>query len=234
MVNEKFISDNIASVRKISDAYGAALCAVIKNRSCDEIAFAVTKCGVKIVGENRVQELLTHYETLKNSGAEIHFIGHLQRNKVKYIADKVALIESLDSVPLAAEIQRQMEKLGGKMSVLIEVNIGEEPQKSGVYPSDLPALLDGLKQFDRVVPRGLMTVAPKCGTAEEAEKYFRALRALLDGVFLEKFPDAPSPVLSMGMSGDFKAALAAGSTEIRIGTGIFGARETVATPDDQK
>lgn len=234
MVNEKFISDNIASVRKISDAYGAALCAVIKNRSCDEIAFAVTKCGVKIVGENRVQELLAHYETLKNSGAEIHFIGHLQRNKVKYIADKVALIESLDSVPLAAEIQRQTEKIGGKIGVLIEVNIGEEPQKSGVYPSDLEGLLDGLKPFDRVVPRGLMAVAPKCDTAEAAEKYFRAMRTLFDGVFLKKFPDAPSPVLSMGMSGDFTAALAAGSTEIRIGTGIFGARDATPGIADQK
>ena len=227
-MDEKFISDNILSVRHIADEHGAALCAVIKNRSNDEIDFALRKCGVKIVGENRVQELLAHYDTLKAAGADIHFIGHLQKNKVKYIADKVSIIESLDSISLAAEIERQMEKIDGKMDVLIEVNIGEEPQKSGVYPSELGDFLDELKSFHRIVPRGLMTVAPKCENAGDVDKYFKAMRTFFDDVFMKKFPDAPSPVLSMGMSGDFEAALDAGATEIRLGTKIFGERPTAA------
>jgi len=226
-MNEKFISDNIASALKIADAHGAVLCAVIKTRTNEEIDYAVRNCGVKVVGENRVQELLAHYETLKAAGADVHFIGHLQKNKVKYIVGKVSMIESLDSISLAAEIERQMEKTGGKTDVLVEVNIGEEPQKSGVYPNDLGRFLNELKSFRHIVPRGLMTVAPKCENIGDVEKYFKMMKAFFDGVFTENFPDAPSPVLSMGMSGDFEAALAAGSTEIRLGTKLFGQRAAV-------
>ena len=134
-MDKELIRSNIASAAADAAAHGAVLCAVIKTRSDEEVDFAVRECGVRVVGENRVQELLAHYPTLVAAGADIHFIGHLQKNKVKYIVGKVSTIESLDSVALAEEIERQVSKIGRKIDALIEINIGRE--EHDVYPLSL-------------------------------------------------------------------------------------------------
>jgi len=223
-MDKELIRSNIASAAADAAAHGAVLCAVIKTRSDEEVDFAVRECGVRVVGENRVQELLAHYPTLVAAGADIHFIGHLQKNKVKYIVGKISTIESLDSTSLAEEIEKQAAKIGRTVDALIEINIGREVQKSGILPEELGAFLDELDRFEHINVRGLMTVAPKCENVSDYGKYFAATKALLDEVFKSKRPDVKNPVLSMGMSESYRIALKHGSTEIRLGTAIFGKR----------
>lgn len=227
-MDKEFIKSNIEKASAEASAHGAALCAVIKTRSNEEIDFALGECSVHVVGENRVQELLDHYPTLKKHNAEIHFIGHLQKNKVKYLADKVDMIESLDSVALAEEIERQFSKVLRRVDALIEINIGREEQKSGILPEQLDAFLDELGRFEHINVRGLMTVAPKCENVSEYDLYFAATKKLFDGVFMKKRPGIISPVLSMGMSESYPSALKFGTTEIRLGTKIFGKRPDTA------
>lgn len=224
-MDKEFIKSNISAAAAEAAAHGATLCAVIKTRTNEEIDYAVRECGVRVVGENRVQELLEHYPTLSADGAEIHFIGHLQKNKVKYIADKIDMIESLDSVPLAAELEKHLARLGRTLDALIEINIGHEEQKSGILPEELADFLDSLENFPHINVRGLMTVAPKCENESDYDVYFSETKKLFDEVFKSKRPSVHSPVLSMGMSGSYRRALAHGSTEIRLGTKIFGERD---------
>ena len=202
---------------------GALLCAVIKNRTPEEIDFALGECGVLAVGENRVQELLFHYDTLKNYGADVHFIGSLQKNKVKYIADKVSMIESLDSLPLAAEVEKHACKIGRVIDVLVEVNIGREAQKGGVFPDEALTFAGELSHFPHLRVRGLMTIAPRCESIDGYDVYFSEMARLFDE-FKKSYDQSDPPVLSMGMSESYKKALEYGATEIRIGTGIFGSR----------
>ena len=224
MIDKEFIKENISGFDSLAKSHGAVLCAAIKTRTNDEVDFAIRECGLKIVGENRVQELLYHFQTIIDAGAEVHFIGHLQKNKVKYIADKVSLIESLDSIPLAEEIEKQMSKIGKKMDVLIEVNTGCEEQKSGVFPSDVPSFVSEIRKYPHISVRGLMAVAPKCDGNDEYDKYFSLAKNIFDELFGS---DAKSKgyILSMGMSGSYLSALKHGSTEIRIGEKLFGKRE---------
>lgn len=222
-MSENDLARNIEKISAEVKESGVTLCAVIKNRTNEEIAFALEH-GIKTVGENRVQELLYHYDTLKSHNADVHFIGKLQTNKVKYIVDKVSVIESLDSVKLASEIEKQAAKLEKKIDVLIEVNIGREEQKSGVLPEDLPAFIDEISRFGHLCPRGLMTVAPKCENISDYDVYFEQMRVLTRDVFGARFANAGRPVLSMGMSGNYAEAIKFGSTEVRIGTGLFGER----------
>lgn len=207
---------------ELSPYPNARAMAVVKTRTNEEIIHAVA-CGIDLLGENRVQELLAHYEAI-NGKAELHFIGTLQKNKVKYIIDKVDMIESVDSLSLAEEIERQAKKHTLQMPILLEVNIGREESKSGVMPEDLPALCDGIAALPHLCPMGLMTIAPIC-REEEAARYFTALRELRDTVFCRKFPDVEHPLLSMGMSESYRAALRCGADIVRIGKGIFGERK---------
>lgn len=225
-MDKQHIKSKIDEAQACVNEHGAKLCAVIKNRTLEEIDYAVNECGIELVGENRVQELLSHYELLSRSNVKIHFIGKLQTNKVKYIADKVDMIESVDSIKLCEEIEKRMSKLGKKVDILIEINIGEEEQKSGILPSRLESFIDEIKEFTNIVPRGLMTVAPVCQNPEDYDVYFKKTKDLLDGVFMKKLPNTEKPILSMGMSSNYKRALSLGSTEVRIGTGIFGPRQT--------
>ena len=214
------ISENIARFRDEMKEYpDARLMAVVKTRTGEEIEYAVKECGIDLIGENRVQELLSHEAYF--CGADVHFIGSLQKNKVKYLIGKVKMIESVDSVGLAEEISRRSVKAGIKTEILVEVNIGREPQKSGVMPEDVSELLKRASTLDGVVLRGLMTVAPKCERSDEKRGYFAALRKIRDdniGYFV-------SPILSMGMTESYKEALEEGADIVRIGTGIFGKRE---------
>jgi pyridoxal phosphate enzyme (YggS family) len=218
------IRENVARIREnMKDYPHVHIMAVIKTRTPDEINFAIRECGITLLGENRVQELLAHYDDLDHS-AKLHFIGSLQKNKVKYIIDKVDMIESLDSLSLAAEIDKQAKKAGLKMPVLIELNIGREESKGGIFPEELPALCDALRAYDSITPSGLMTIAPICENKDDYNGYFSEMKRLLDTVFKVKFPEVQSPILSMGMSGSFHEALQNGSDIIRIGEGIFGKR----------
>ncbi|MBO5046828.1 MAG: YggS family pyridoxal phosphate-dependent enzyme [Clostridia bacterium] len=218
------IRENVARIREnMKDYPHVNIMAVIKTRTPEEINFAVRECGITLLGENRVQELLAHYDDLDHS-AKLHFIGSLQKNKVKYIIDKVDMIESLDSLSLAAEIDKQAKKAGVKMPVLIELNIGREESKGGIFPEELPALCDALRAYESIVPSGLMTIAPICENKDDYNGYFSEMKRLLDTVFKVKFPESQHPILSMGMSGSFHEALQNGTDIIRIGEGIFGKR----------
>ena len=218
------IRENVARIREnMKDYPHVNIMAVIKTRTPEEINFAVRECGITLLGENRVQELLAHYDDLDHS-AKLHFIGSLQKNKVKYIIDKVDMIESLDSLSLAAEIDKQAKKAGVKMPVLIELNIGREESKGGIFPEELPALCDALRAYESIVPSGRMTIAPICENKDDYNGYFSEMKRLLDTVFKVKFPESQHPILSMGMSGSFHEALQNGTDIIRIGEGIFGKR----------
>ncbi|MBQ8496201.1 MAG: YggS family pyridoxal phosphate-dependent enzyme [Clostridia bacterium] len=218
------IRENIARIREGMKAYPkTALMAVIKTRTAEEINFAIRECGITLVGENRVQELLVHYEEMDHS-AKLHFIGTLQKNKVKYIIDKVDMIESLDSEGLAAEIDKRAAKIGKTMPVLIEINIGREESKSGIFPETLASFCEALKNYPNIAPQGLMTIAPICEDKNEYNRYFSEMNTLKDDIFRTYFPEVKEPILSMGMSGNFAQALENGSDIIRVGEGIFGKR----------
>ncbi len=218
------IRANVARIRGDMSAYpNTKLMAVIKTRTAEEINFAIRECGISLVGENRVQELLAHYEEIDRT-AELHFIGTLQKNKVKYIIDKVDMIESLDSEGLAEEIQKRAEKIGKVMPVLIEVNIGREEAKSGIFPEKLENFCAVLTRYPNISVRGLMTIAPNCENKNDYHRYFSEMNTLKNQIFSKYFPEIQVPILSMGMSGSFFQALENGSDIIRIGEGIFGKR----------
>ncbi len=225
------IRNNIARIKdQLSPYPNVKLMAVIKTRTAEEINFAIRECGITLVGENRVQELLGHYEEI-DRGASVHFIGTLQKNKVKYIADKVDMIESLDSESLAAEINKQAGKIGKKMPVLIEVNIGREESKGGIFPEALSDFCDSIKKYENIIPMGLMTIAPICEDKNDYNRYFSEMKRLKETVFTQKFPETMSPILSMGMSGSFSQALANGADIVRIGEGLFGKRNLPTKSD---
>ena len=221
------IRENIARIRGDMSAYpNAKLMAVIKTRTAEEINFAIRECGVSLVGENRVQEFLSRYEEIDKT-AEVHFIGTLQTNKVKYIIDKVDMIESLDNEGLADEIQKRAAKIGKIMPVLIEVNIGREEAKSGIFPEKLEEFCAKLLQCPNISVKGMMTIAPICEDKNEYHRYFSEMNLLKDRIFPKYFPLVEKPVLSMGMSGSFFQALENGSDIIRVGEGIFGKRNVL-------
>ena len=218
------IRENIRQIRECMSGYpNTELMAVIKTRTAEEINFAIRECGINLVGENRVQELLEHYEKIDRS-AKLHFIGTLQKNKVKYIIDKIDMIESLDSEGLAAEIQRRAEKIGKVIPTLIEVNIGREEAKSGIFPEELEPFCQTVKNYPNIDIQGFMTIAPICEDKNDYHRYFSEMSRLKNELFPKYFPTVKSPVLSMGMSGSFIQALENGSNIIRVGEGIFGKR----------
>ncbi len=180
------------------------------------------ECGLKVYGENRVQEFLKKYEALQDLNIEWHFIGCLQTNKVKYLMKKVVLIHSLDRKSLADEIQKRAQKAGITQDVLIEVNVGGEETKAGVEPENLKELFEYTLLLQNLKVLGLMCIPPYLENPEEVRPYFRKLRELKEG--LEKEFNVKLPHLSMGMSHDFEVAIEEGATIVRIGTALFGER----------
>ena len=201
--------------RKESDV---TLMAVTKTVSPELINFAVDN-GVKVLGENRVQEYLSKREQYR-SDAEVQFIGHLQTNKVRQIIDKVTLIHSVDSLRLAEAIDKAAAQQGIVMPVLLEVNIGGEESKSGVSAAELPKLLEAVTRLSHLRADGLMTIPPPQPDEAEQERVFTRMAALYE----QMQQIAPLHVLSMGMSGDYAAAIRCGATIVRIGSALFGAR----------
>lgn len=180
--------------------------------------------GITIIGESYVQEALNKYSELGNLAVSWHFIGHLQTNKVKYVIRMFDLIHSVDSLKLAVEINKQAEKINKIQDILIQVNIGEELSKSGISSRDTRALVEAIEPLTHVRVKGLMALPPFFDDPEKAAPYFKALRLLRDD--LRKTCIAPVSLneLSMGMTGDFEAAIAEGATLVRIGTALFGER----------
>lgn len=180
--------------------------------------------GVTLLGENRAQELLAKYDAYRKGQTEIHFIGHLQTNKVRQIIDKVSMIQSLDSIPLAREIQRQCEKHGRDMDCLVEVNVGSELTKSGVAPEALEDFIREAAGFSRLHIRGIMAIPPVCDTELEQERNFSRLHQLFIDIGEKNVDNIAMEILSMGMSGDYLTAIKHGSTLVRLGTVLFGRR----------
>lgn len=192
--------------------------AVTKTRSAEEINEAIS-LGITDIGENRVQELMSKYDDV-DKNVRWHIIGHLQTNKVKYIADKVCMIHSVDSVKLAQEIDRQCEKIGKVMDILIEVNSGEE-NKNGISYDDVYALIEEAAAMKNVRIRGLMTMAPLMAEEAELRKVFSDLHKLSVDIDSKKYDNVSMEYLSMGMSGDYAIAVEEGATIIRPGRSLF-------------
>ena len=197
------------------------LIAVSKTRTVEEMKEAYAS-GLRDFGENKVQELTKKYDEFDES-VRWHLIGHLQRNKVKQIVGKVSLIHSLDSTRLLAELEKQYAAAVLNADVLIEINIGREENKTGILPEELEELLIQCEKCSHIKVKGLMTVLPICGE-DEQKQYFTEVRKIWDSLKERQFSNIEMKYLSMGMTGDYKAAIAEGSNMVRIGEGIFGKR----------
>lgn len=181
--------------------------------------------GADLIGENRVQEYLGKRDELNLSGVERHLIGHLQTNKVKQIVGEVDMIESVSSVKLAKEISKVSLQKGIVTNCLVEVNVGKEESKSGIYLEELEETLCEIAQLPAIKIKGLMTIPPICETPDEARRYFAMLRQSFIDIKDKKTDNIDMEILSMGMSGDYEAAVAEGSNIVRVGSAIFGARQ---------
>ena len=180
--------------------------------------------GIDALGENRVQEMTEKLKDNAYDGAPLHFIGHLQTNKVKYLVGVVDLIESVDRPELLECIEKQAEKLGVVQNILFEVNIGAEESKSGFTPAEAAALAARMADFPHVALKGLMAIPPVSEFPGENCRYFAEMRNLFVDIRAKKYDNVSMECLSMGMSDDFTDAIAEGSTMVRIGTAIFGKR----------
>ena len=222
---EKVLEEIAAAARAAGREPGeVALCAATKMNDAQAVRRAIA-AGVRICGENRVQELTAKLADDAYAGAQVHFIGHLQTNKVKQVVGKVDLIQSVDSEHLLAAISREAQKQGLCQDILLEVNIGEETAKSGFAAEDILPLVDRIDSFSNIRLRGLMAIPPISRNPGDNLKFFLKMRQIYVDIRAKKNDNVSVDCLSMGMSGDFADAVAAGSTMVRIGTAIFGARD---------
>lgn len=223
--NYRVICENIAraaqSVGKTAD--DITFLAATKTVDAPTINHAIS-LGLRYIGENRVQELLSKYEDYDLDHASLQFIGHLQSNKVRQIVGKVDLIQSVDSVKLAREISRCSQKQGVSTDILLEVNIGREENKSGVLPEALPELLDEIKDIPAIKVRGLMAIPPICENAQENCKFFDNMRHIFLDIGSKNIDNISMEILSMGMSDDYAEAIRCGATMVRVGSALFGKR----------
>ena len=227
------IAENIAAIRaQIDQAAIAAgrnpneilLCAATKMNNADAVRQAIA-AGVDCCGENRVQELTQKLSENAYTGAPVHFIGHLQTNKVKQVVGKVDLIQSVDRLKLLQCVQDEAARQGIVQDILLEINIGEEESKSGFGISDILPLVEKMSAFPNVRVRGLMAIPPICENPGDNDKFFLEIRNLSVDITAKKYDNVCIDILSMGMSGDYADAIRCGSTMIRVGTAIFGARD---------
>ena len=198
------------------------LVAAVKTRTSDQINNAID-AGINIIGHNYVQEALGVRHSIKKP-VKWHFIGHLQKNKVKKVIDIFDLIETVDSIELASEINKRSASLGKIMPIFIEVNSGKEKQKNGVYPEKVIELVKNLGKLENLKVKGIMTMGPFTGDPEEARPYFAETKAVFDKLKECGIPHADICFLSMGMTNSYKIAIEEGANIVRIGTKIFGDR----------
>ena len=182
------------------------------------------ECGIDLIGENKVQEFLSKEEFLNLDNCKVHLIGYLQTNKVKQIVGKVEMIQSVDSIRLAREISKQSEKLGICTDCLIEVNIGEEESKTGIAYDEVMRLIEEIISLPSIKVQGLMSIPPICENVSDLCKYFEKMNRLFIDIKAKNIDNINMSVLSMGMSGDYKEAVACGANLVRIGSSIFGPR----------
>ena len=209
----------VACARANRDRNEVTLIAVSKTKPVSMLEEVYAE-GIRCFGENKVQELTEKHDKLP-SDVKWHMIGHLQRNKVKYIVDKVSLIHSVDKYSLLLEIDKRAGKIGKVMDVLIEVNSGKEESKSGIFPEDVYDFYKKACELKSIRVRGLMTMAPRCQSREEYLKYFGLTKEIFDNIF----GNDENAILSMGMSESYEYALEAGATLVRVGSKIFGERK---------
>jgi pyridoxal phosphate enzyme (YggS family) len=202
---------------------GVILLAAAKERSADEISRAI-KAGITMIGENYIQDALGVINEVEGN-AEWHFIGHLQRNKVKKAAEIFDMIESVDSLRLAKEIEKCCEQRNKVMPVLIEINSGEEAQKHGVLPQEVIPLVREVSSMSHIKIMGLMTMGPRFGDPEDSRPYFRKTRQLFERIEDLHLHDVEMRYLSMGMTNSYGVAIEEGANLVRIGTKIFGERQ---------
>ena len=221
------IAENVAAIRARIDAaaQGRRVLLVAASKMNDAAAVReAIAAGVDACGENRVQELLEKNAQGAYAGAPLHFIGHLQKNKVKYLVGTADLIESVDSVELLRMIDARARKLGVTQDVLLEVNIGGEAAKSGFEPSALPEALEISGEFSPLKVRGLMAIPPVAEASGASRPYFARMRELFIDIGAKKYDNVSMDFLSMGMSGDFEDAIREGANVVRVGSAIFGPR----------
>ena len=229
----EYIEKNVAEIRRrINDAAEKAgrdkneimLLAASKTMPSEAVRAAIA-AGVDACGENRVQEMVSKLEDSAYHGAPLHFIGHLQTNKVKQVVGKVDLIHSVDSVRLMEQINRHAASLGIVQPILLEVNIGGELSKSGISPDELYQLLETASNFPSLTVKGLMTIPPETEDPAGSLRYFTEMHNLYVDITAKKYDNVSMDFLSMGMSADFEYAIAAGANIVRVGSNIFGPRD---------
>jgi pyridoxal phosphate enzyme (YggS family) len=215
------IKQNIKRLlRELPD--GVRLVAAAKTRAPQEILEAIT-AGVTIIGENYVQEAAKAYEAIGNK-VEWHFIGHLQKNKVKKAVEIFDMIETVDSSEIAREIDKRCAQIGKTMPVLVEINSGRENQKTGVYPENAEKLITGISTLQNIRVMGLMTMGPLSGDPEDSRPYFVETKKTFDRIRKLNLPNVEMKYLSMGMTNSYRIALEEGANMVRIGSQIFGQR----------
>lgn len=197
--------------------------AATKTVAPEFINYAIS-LGLKFIGENKVQELLSKYDSYDLTNSQLHFIGHLQSNKVRQIVGKVSVIQSVDSLKLAQEISRQSIKQGINTNILIEVNVGREENKSGVMPENLEELLYQIAPLENISVQGLMAIPPICENEQKIRGYFQIMSNMFLDISSKKIDNIKMGTLSMGMSGDYREAILEGANLVRIGSSLFGAR----------
>ena len=227
------IHENVASIKaQMRQAAVAAgrnpdeilLCAATKMNGSDAVRQAIA-AGVDCCGENRVQELVQKQSENAYEGVPIHFIGHLQTNKVKQVVGKVDLIQSVDSLRLLEAINKEAARQGIVQDILLEINIGQEESKTGFEEDDILPLLAKIGDYPNIRVKGLMAIPPISQNSGDNRKFFQKIRNLSVDIMRKKYDNVSVNVLSMGMSDDYAGAIACGSTMIRVGTAIFGARD---------
>lgn len=200
------------------------LCAVCKTRTPETIRDSAA-LPVDLFGENHMQELVVNHEAGAYLGKPVHFIGHLQTNKVKKVVGRADVIQSVDSLRLLEAIDKEAEKQGLRQDILLELNIGEELSKTGAAADDLWPLLERAAGLEHIQVRGLMAIPPAFDNGPESRRYFAMLRELLEQARSHHYENAALDILSMGMSGSYEAAILEGATLVRVGTAIYGQRD---------
>lgn len=199
------------------------LCAASKTQTPATVALAAP-LAIDLFGENRVQELVEKHAVNAYAPKPLHFIGHLQTNKIKQVVGAASLIHSVGSAHLMEAINKEALRQGLCQPILLEVNLGEEESKSGISPAELPALAEAAGALPGVQVQGLMCIPPRAETETEQRRWFCQMRALFDSLAARRYAHLQLNTLSMGMSGDFEAAILEGATLVRVGTAIFGSR----------
>ncbi len=222
------IKQNVSQILKELPR-GVQLLAAAKARKPEEILEAI-ESGVSIIGENYVQEAEKAYQVIGRR-AEWHFIGHLQKNKVKKAVEIFDVIETVDSVEIAREIDQRCAQIGKTMPVLVEINSGREEEKTGVLPEDAERVVRELSSLGNVRIKGLMTMGPRFGDPEDSRPYFLATKGIFDRIRSLNLPNVEMRYLSMGMSNSYKIALGEGANIVRIGSRIFGERDSSKLTD---